>query len=101
MEEKGNVKSEMFPILLMLSRVQPIMDSTTKISDEFIPLLFRCLGSKDYGIRHAAARSLANLSPKNKMSVLLVDCKQRINEILQSDSRDMNLLDGILLAMES
>lgn len=101
MECQGNVKSEMFPILLMLSRVQPVMDSSTAFSDEFIPLLFRCLGSKDFGIRHAAARSLANLSSKAIASTLLLDCKQRINQISSNVARDWNLIDGILLVMDS
>lgn len=101
MEYQGNVKSEMFPILLMLSRVQPLMDSTTTVSEEFAPLLFRCLGSKDYGIRHVAARSLANLSSKAIASTLLTDCKKYINQISRNAVRDWNLIDGILLAMNS
>jgi hypothetical protein len=101
MECQGDVKSEMFPILLMLSRVQPVMDSASTFSEEFIPLLFRCLGSKDFGIRHAAARSLANLSSKTVASALLLDCKQRINQISRNVTRNWNLIDGILLAMDS
>lgn len=101
MESKGNVKSEMFPLLLMLSRVQPVLDSSTKVSDDFVPLLFRCLGSKDHGIRHAAARSLANLSSKATGPTLLSDCKQHIKQILGNETPDWNLLDGILLVMDS
>ena len=101
MESQGNVKSEMFPILLMLSRVQPVMDSSTTISEEFVPLLFRCLGSKDHGIRHAAARSLANLTSKAIASAVLSDCKRHIQEVSSNDARDWNLVDGMLLAMES
>ena len=36
MESHGNLKSEMFPILLMLSRVQPVADSVNMFSEEFI-----------------------------------------------------------------
>ncbi|MGK3756264.1 MAG: hypothetical protein ACI8RD_008575 [Bacillariaceae sp.] len=102
MESKGNVKSEMFPILLLLSRVQPVIDSSTAISEEFVPLLFRCLGSKDNGIRHAAARSLANLSSKNTSVVVLSDCKQFIERVsCHSMHHDWNRLDGMLLVMDS
>ncbi len=100
MECQGNVKSEMFPILLMLSRVQPVMDSIKTFTEEFTPLLFRCLGSKDFGIRHVAARSLSNLSSKAFASNLLSDCKQHVAQILSSDKQDWNNFDGTLLAME-
>ena len=102
MEYKGNVKSEMFPILLLLSRVQPVIDSSAAISEEFVPLLFRCLGSKDNGIRHAAARSLANLSSKDTSVVVLSDCKQYIERVAcNSMHHDWNRLDGMLLVMDS
>jgi len=102
MECQGNVKSEMFPILLLLSRVQPIIDSSTTISEEFVPLLFQCLGSKDNGIRHAAARSLANLSSRNTGAIVLSNCKQYIEKLsCQSKHHDWNLLDGTLLVMDS
>jgi len=101
MESKGTVKSEMFPLLLMLSRVQPVIDSGTKISGDFVPLLFRCLGSKDHGIRHAAARSLANLSSKATSTALLSDCKQNIQQTPGNSTPDWNHLDGILLVMDA
>ena len=101
MEYQGNVRSEIFPILLMLSRVQPAMHSVTTFSEEFIPLLFRCLGSKDFSIRHVAARSLSNLSSKSIASNLLSDCKQHVTEVSSNATRDWNLIDGVLLAMES
>ncbi len=100
MESHGNLKSEMFPILLMLSRVQPVADSVNMFSEEFIPLLFRCLGSKDFGIRHVAARSLSNLSSRDIASNLLSDCKQHIKASSNS-TPDWNRMDGILLAMDS
>ena len=100
MESHGNLKSEMFPILLMLSRVQPVVDSSNTFSEEFIPLLFRCLGSKDFGIRHVAARSLSNLSSNTIASKLLLDCKKYIAQVSSNSKKDWNRTDGILLAME-
>eukprot|EP00536_Pseudo-nitzschia_multiseries_P014348 jgi/Psemu1/246033/estExt_Genewise1.C_6880008 len=101
MESKGTVKSEMFPLLLMLSRVQPVIDSSSRISGDFVPLLFRCLGSKDHGIRHAAARSLANLSSNATSTVILSDCKQHVQQTSGNEVPDWNRLDGMLLLMDA
>ena len=102
MEDQGNIKSELHPILLMLSRVQPIMGDDSAISGEFVPLLFRCIGCKDHGIRRVAARSLVNLSSGKTNTDVISACKMHIEKLsCQSKYYDWNLLDGILYVIYS
>jgi hypothetical protein len=101
MDSQGVTKSELVPILGLLSRVQCASntESTTTVADDFIPLLVRCLGSRDFSIRHAAARALANLCPISSRERLLSDCLCQLKHQLSQKPTDWNRIDGILLAI--
>jgi len=73
----GRVKAQgqqslppLLPILLLLTRVQPVCSSgsDTQLVEPFIPLVFQCLGHPYLTIRDAAARTLANLAHGEKSS---------------------------------
>ena len=104
----GEANSQLFPILLLLSRVQPVADSgglATTLAQPFIPCIIESLGSRHHAIRAAAARSLANLCAGDRdvfssSSELLKRC-QKLLESSMSAKGDWNTVDGALLAIEA
>ena len=55
----------LFPVLLLLSRVQPVTvsgEDAANLTEPFIPIVFRCLRHRHHKVRTMAARALANLS---------------------------------------
>lgn len=104
MESEGVAHSQMFPILLLLSRVQGMSnagDFGTSIVDTLLPPLTRSLGSRDHSIRDAAARSISNLSTKFISSALLSQCMQLIEDEANKEKPDWNAIEGHLLAISS
>lgn len=103
----GQADSQLFAILLLLARVQPIADSagvSTILIEPFIALVLRCIGSSHHAIREAAARSLANLcsedQPVHSSSFLLMEqCKRLLEESLAKSN--WNSVDGALLAIDT
>lgn len=94
--------SRVFPIVLMLSRLQPISKSgeaSVAYAEDFIEVILACLQNKHHAIRAAAARSVATLcSDASKYSK---KCLSMMAESLAKSKRDWNEIDGILLCLES
>ena len=104
MENDGTIESQLFPILLLLSRIQPVAkcnDSSIEISKQYHSTLLRCLGSKDSSIRDAAARSLAVMCCRTTSGIMISKLCVMVNDVLKRSGRlDYNLVDGCLLALE-
>ncbi|KAL3934493.1 MAG: hypothetical protein SGBAC_009805 [Bacillariaceae sp.] len=94
--------SRVFPILLLLSRLQPISKSgeaSVGFAKDFIGLTLECLRNKHHAIRAAAARAVANLcSESTKHSE---SCLKMISENIDKSKRDWNAIDGILMCLEA
>ncbi|CAJ1960388.1 unnamed protein product [Cylindrotheca closterium] len=94
--------SRIFPIVLLLSRLQPISKSgeaSVGYAEEFIGVTLECLSNKHHAIRAAAARSVATLcSEPTKYSK---KCLVLMSEGLDKSKRDWNAIDGILMCLES
>mmetsp|Transcript_27746 Transcript_27746/g.66938 ORF Transcript_27746/g.66938 Transcript_27746/m.66938 type:complete len:2336 (-) Transcript_27746:142-7149(-) len=104
MENDGTVESQLFPILLLLSRIQPVAkcnDSSIEISNQYHSALLRCLGSKDSSIRDVAARSVAVMCCGTTTGIMVTKLGVMLKDVLRrSRRRDYNLVDGCLLALE-
>jgi hypothetical protein len=98
MEMSGDVHSQMFPILLLLSRVQGISNSND-FEDTFLPLLTRSLRSRDHSIRDAAARSISNLSCNIISITFISQCMRLIEDETSKERPDWNAIQGHLLAI--
>jgi hypothetical protein len=102
------VNSQIFPILLLLSRVQPVAISggmATSLTEPFPPIILESLGNRHHAIRAAAARSLANLCSEVQKSnssstALLEHCKSMLEKSLTTP-KDWNVVDGALLAINT
>jgi HEAT repeat protein len=101
--------SQAFPILLLLSRVQPVVGSgmiAAERTELFIPMIIECLKSRDHSIRSAAARALANLCSGDQIdcSSALVLLKGRTevlsNTLTKKSQTNWNEIHGSLLAIE-
>lgn len=106
MENDGSVESQLFPILLLLSRVQPVEkcnDSSIEISSQYHSTLLRCLGSKDSSIREVAARSVAVLcssDSKERMITELDFMLKAAGVTSVASDHHYNQIDGCLIALE-
>ena len=104
MESDGTIESQLFPILLLLSRIQPVAkcnDSSIEISNQYHNTLLRCLGSKDSSIRDVAARALAVMCCRTTTGIMITKLCVMVNGALRKSGRlDYNLVDGCLLALE-
>jgi hypothetical protein len=100
--------SRVFPILLLLSRVQPIADSGTIAAEQtspIIPIALECLKNRQLSIRSAAARAVANLCsgdqlPLSSSSVLLEECT-KVLSLGGKGLDDWNAVHGSLLAINA
>jgi hypothetical protein len=103
MDSNERIKSELFPVLSMLARVQSVSegDSTIAITNDFIPLLVRCLGSRDFYIRHAAASAISNLCPQSHRECLVRDFAIWLDKESAQYKIDWNKMEGVLLAILS
>lgn len=98
----GAASSQIFPILLLLSRIQPIANSGERaatLAESFIPILLDCINSRHHGIRAAGARALANLC--SDPSILSEQCSTLLRGNLSRLVKDWNMVDGILLSFEA
>lgn len=98
----GAANSQIFPILLLLSRIQPIAKSgemAASLAESFIPIILDCLNSRHHAIRAAGARALANLCPEE--TKLSHQCSTLLRENLVLSMTDWNMVDGILLSFEA
>lgn len=100
--------TQLFPILLLLSRAQPIRQSgvVEKLAETYPVIVFKALGRRNHAIRAAAARALVNLSSTNRDSATsasstLSQCIKVIDLICMPESRDWNMFDGALLVVKS
>lgn len=94
------------PILLLLTRVQPVAQSgqdSVSRAEPFINAVLQCLDSKHISIRNGAARALRNLSSEVRTSStsirsILQYCLQTISMTTNSKAGDhWNRLHGALL----
>ena len=99
-------RSRTFPILLLLSRVHPIVGSgsagATQV-EAFVPEILKCLSDKDFYVRAAAARALANLCSGKHISVASsASLLSWSSEILKNfyTSKDYNTLNGACLLLK-
>jgi hypothetical protein len=98
----GAANSQIFPILLLLSRIQPISKSgemAASQAESFVPIILDCLKSRHHAIRAAGARALANLCPEE--TKLSHQCSTLLRENLALSVIDWNMVDGILLSFEA
>lgn len=99
--------SQLFPILLLLSRTQPVAHSGGSSETQVYPdLIFKALRNKHHAIRAAAARSLANVCSDECSSLLSSNStlKRCATLLLKNDGvfpTHWNHIDGVLLAMKS
>lgn len=98
----ASANSQIFPILLLLSRIQRIAQSgelAIALTESFLPVLLMCVGNKHHGIRAAAARALANIcSNENDVATR---CRLLLIENTRRERKDWNLIDGLLLSLEA
>ena len=104
----GTVDSQVFPILLLLSRVQSVFQSGLKAAEQteaFVPLVFEYLKHRNESIRSAAARAISNLCSSDQMRnssivPLLERCFNALpRELAESTPPDFNAVHGYLLAI--
>lgn len=107
---RSDSHSQVFPILLLFSRVQPVAGSgmiAAERTELFIPMIIECLKSRDHSIRSAAARALANICSGDQIdcSSALMLLKGRIevlsNALSKKSQTNWNEIHGSLLAIES
>ena len=99
--------SRVYPILLLLSRVQSVCQSGLKAAEQtegFIPLVFQCLKNRNVSIRAAAARTIANLCSNDQRRIssvrsLLEKCFETLTWT-DTDHPDFNAVHGSLLAID-
>lgn len=96
--------SALYPILLLLSRLQPMLlssDDALDITDGFIPMIMLCLGHRNSKVRAVAARALANLSSRgtgpSALDNLLKECQRLLST--STESRRWNTTHGALLGI--
>jgi hypothetical protein len=107
---RSDSNSQIFPILLLLSRVQPVVGSgmiSAERTELFIPMIIKCLKSRDHSIRSAAARALANLCSGDQIDcssalMLLKGRTEVLSYTLNKNAQtNWNEMHGSLLAIES
>ena len=97
----------MFPILLLLSRVQPVSNSgpeSSEVSEPFIGGVFKSLLDRHYAIRTAASRTIANLcsgadgESTSSLSAMLNGCHRLLVDGVTC--ADWNAIHGALLGIK-
>ena len=101
--QEKQANSQLFPILLLISRIQ---SSGMVASTESYPgLIFKALENKHHAIRAAAARALANLctnlseTPFSSAKIMRC-CIDILNDGSRGVNENWNLIDGALLVVE-
>lgn len=102
-ESTGEIKTQMFPVLSLLSRVQSVVEGnvSASLSTDFLPLLLRCLGCKDYYIRQAAARAISTLCPECQRRHVQQELTYLLKLSTEESKPDWNKVDGFLLTAKA
>lgn len=102
------VHSQLFPILLLLSRTQPVaISGCSSVTKTYPDIIFNGLNNRHHAIRAAAARSLANLCSgdvnnlHSSSRLILTRCVILLLEMDGDTSKDWNHVDGLLLAIKA
>ncbi|CAB9528615.1 adenoma-associated protein homolog (Partial), partial [Seminavis robusta] len=96
-----------FPILLLLSRIQPMSSSgieSRELTEPFIPLVYKSLRARHLALRSAASRALSNLCSGSQgqcassVGSILDDCHWLVVDAIAE--RDWNAVHGGLLGIK-
>jgi len=103
--QEEQADSQLFPILLLISRAQPMEQSGMVASTQAYPaLIFKALENKHLAIRAAAARALVNITTEDKTtsssSAIIAQCINVLKGVSTEGHRKWNLIDGVLLVLE-
>lgn len=96
----------LYPVLLLLSRLQPVAlsgEAAADTTESFIPTVLQCLKHKYHKCRLLGARALSNLSSDDPGRVSSVDALlEKCNEMLSvsEKQRDWNAVHGSLLGIQ-
>ena len=101
----------LYPVLLLLSRLQSVAVSggdTSDLMDPFVPLVSQCLGHRHHKVRIVAARALANLSSGESYrsscsETLLKKCERMLSVALTAVHKQQdgwNMAHGALLGIQ-
>lgn len=93
--ENQNEIEKVFPILTILSRLEPTPGYTGL--NDFMPLIIKILGNKTWKLREMSARSLPSMISDSVMFDSIIN--QMIDNINESD-KDYNKIHGSLLAIK-
>ena len=101
--QENQANSQLFPILLLISRIQSSgMDASTH---SYPDLIFKALENNHHAIRAAAARALANLCTSlsdtpSSIATILRRCVGIVNDGSRGVNENWNLIEGALLVLE-
>eukprot|EP00934_Nitzschia_sp_Nitz4_P006972 Nitzschia sp. Nitz4//scaffold176_size46146//10399//16466//NITZ4_007189-RA/size46146-snap-gene-0.3-mRNA-1//-1//CDS//3329539006//6962//frame0 len=106
---KEETSSQLFPMLLLLSRIQPVSESGSNVdnfSARFAPMVFDTLDCRDMIVREVASRALANVcSDIDGIASSRISALQRCLAVIRSawDKKhvEWNKIDGIMLAIRA
>ncbi|KAG7354362.1 putative death-receptor fusion protein DUF2428 [Nitzschia inconspicua] len=103
MESHGKIEPRLYPVLSMFSRIQSVLeaDPSASVTIDFLPSFVRCLGCRDYYIRHAAARALSNACPLSERPKVICKIANWLNASLEQPKPDWNKVHGFLLASKA
>jgi hypothetical protein len=107
-EENSPVHPVLFPLLLLLARLQPLSRQRNQSGDDTISKLFidpiiNCLGHVHHKVRLVAARALAVLcSGDHERGAILAKCIEKLsfNNTTEIARTSHNLDHGVLLAVK-
>lgn len=99
--------TSLYPILLLLSRLQPVSVSsqgTTEVTDVFVPVILQCLKHHEHKVRLVAARALANLASdeagrQSYACTLLGNCEKMLQ--ISENRPQWNTIHGALLGIQN
>ncbi|KAG7351266.1 putative death-receptor fusion protein DUF2428 [Nitzschia inconspicua] len=103
MESHGKIEPRLYPVLSMFSRIQSVVeaDPSASVTTDFLPSFVRCLGCRDYYIRHSAARALSNACPLSERPKIICEIANWLNASLEQPKPDWNKVHGFLLASKA
>jgi hypothetical protein len=97
----------LYPVLLLLSRLQPVVvsrEDASDLTDPFVPVVLQCLEHRHHKVRTVAARALANLSSGESYrpsfsETLLEECKGMLSVAAHKQHDGWNMAHGALLGI--
>ena len=98
----------LYPVLLLLSRLQSVAVSggdASDLMDPFVPIVLQCLGHRHHKVRTVAARALANLSSGDSFrssfsETLLNKCERMLAVAVHKQQDGWNMAHGALLGIQ-